>query len=823
MPKFIMIVSGRRKIKMRKFLLLALAAFSLLLYASSSVVAQVAVQPVDRVLSAAQLARQADGKVSFSERTNTGVVSFVRVAPGGDLMRTAQSRTAEGKSKEFFAAYGALFGITDPAVEVMTVDEQRDYLGNQHVTYQQFYQGVEVFGAQLKTHFGAGLKLTAVNGVFVTGVDVNTAPSLGADAAGEIALQAVAAQFGATASGYAIANTHLLVYRTGLAQGIGGLDYLTYKVEVVNYPINVREFVFVDAHSGKIVDQITGVTDALQRQVSEVLLSNVVWQEGDVDPITPGSGTVQQVADWQNEIDGARETYNLFASMAGRDSYDGAGASMRTVNNTPAIFCPNASWNGISTNYCTNVTGDDTVAHEWGHAYTEHTSNLIYAWQSGALNESYSDIWGEVVDLLNGRGTDAPDGPRSAGSCSVFGIGLPSVDNSYRWLQGEDAPAFGGAIRDMWNPTCYGNPGKVTDAEYECTGDVHHNSGVPNHAFALMVDGGTYNGQTIAPLGLTKAAHIHWYAQANILTLISDFAAQADALLAACTALTGVNLNTLSTSDLTTGIPSAEIISAADCDQVTKVIDAVEFRTDLASSCGFTRLLQPDAPPLCTSPEAPKTLLLEEWESGSLPAGWTVGKRNVAVPSNVAMVEWTVVGSLPSGAVAGSTKAAFVANPLRSDNNCLSPEDNMTAVFYLESPSFVVTADAMPLHLAFDHWVATEAGWDGGNVKVSVNGGPWTLIPAAAYTFNAYNSILTTILNTNPMVGEAAFTGSNDGGGSGSWGQSQIDLTGLVAVGDSVKFRFEEGQDACYGLVGWYVDDVRALHLFAGTNRARSG
>ncbi len=42
--------------------------------------------------------------------------------------------------------------------------------------------------------------------------------------------------------------------------------------------------------------------------------------------------------------------------------------------------------------------------HEWGHAYTEYTDGLIYAWQPGALNEAASDIFGETVDLLNGRG-----------------------------------------------------------------------------------------------------------------------------------------------------------------------------------------------------------------------------------------------------------------------------------------------------------------------------------------------------------------------------------------------------------------------------------
>ena len=50
----------------------------------------------------------------------------------------------------------------------------------------------------------------------------------------------------------------------------------------------------------------------------------------------------------------------------------------------------------------------------------------------------------------------------------------------------------------MWTPTCL-DPGKVSDAEYYCAtddaGGVHRNSGVNNHAYALLVDGGTYNGR----------------------------------------------------------------------------------------------------------------------------------------------------------------------------------------------------------------------------------------------------------------------------------------------------------------------------------------
>jgi Zn-dependent metalloprotease len=263
---------------------------------------------------------------------------------------------------------------------------------------------------------------------------------------------------------------------------------------------------------------------------------------------------------------------------------------MPTLNNDPGIACPNANWNGVSTNYCSNVTGDETMAHEWGHAYTEYTSELIYQWQSGTLNESYSDLWGEVVDLLNGRGIDAPDVEREGAVCSsnIAGANFssdPTVD-TVRWLSGEDDPAFfnvpvgsGNAIRDLWNPACFGDPGSVTSDNYHCaasdSGGVHTNSGVPNRAFALMVDGDS--GLGIDALGITKAAHIEWAAQ-NMLTAASDFVDNADALEAACTSLIGADLPELSTTVADAGL-SDEMIDAADCTEVTEIIAEVEFET----------------------------------------------------------------------------------------------------------------------------------------------------------------------------------------------------------------------------------------------------
>jgi hypothetical protein len=108
---------------------------------------------------------------------------------------------------------------------------------------------------------------------------------------------------------------------------------------------------------------------------------------------------------------------------------------MVTINNDPNVGCPNANWNGISANYCTGVASDDIVAHEWAHAYTEHTSGLIYAWQAGAMNEAYSDIWGETVDQLNGYFDNAESNALRNGCAS-----------SAKWQIGEQASAFGGAL-----------------------------------------------------------------------------------------------------------------------------------------------------------------------------------------------------------------------------------------------------------------------------------------------------------------------------------------------------------------------------------------
>jgi bacillopeptidase F (M6 metalloprotease family) len=126
--------------------------------------------------------------------------------------------------------------------------------------------------------------------------------------------------------------------------------------------------------------------------------------------------------------------------------------------------------------------------------------------------------------------------------------------------------------------------------------------------------------------------------------------------------------------------------------------------------------------------------------------------------------------------------------------------------------------------LSFKHYVATENAYDGGNLKVSVNDGSFEVVPDGAYIFNKPNATMAAAPNnTSPLAGEKGFTGTDGGEVTGSWGQSQIDLTMLgVQSGDSVELRFDFGMDGCGAVDGWYVDDVTVSTCKDRRRRRRS-
>jgi hypothetical protein len=139
---------------------------------------------------------------------------------------------------------------------------------------------------------------------------------------------------------------------------------------------------------------------------------------------------------------------------------------------------------------------------------------------------------------------------------------------------------------------------------------------------------------------------------------------------------------------------------------------------------------------------------------------------------------------------------------------------------FLDTPAIRVPRGGTPV-LIFEHYVATERQYDGGNLKISVNDGPFEDIPEDAFRFNGYNLTLIAQVggNTNPLGGQRAFSGTDFGTSRGSWGQSQIDLEGLVLPGDEVRFRFAFGTDGCNGVEGWAIDRVEVRSVDTAPRR----
>ncbi len=793
-------------IRMLLFVLLLGSWALLALYheAPAASQAQAAPTPTATTLlaGAAQKEPGQGADIQIERHSATGNASFMGLpallaAPRANAPQTLpEPQTLRANAQTFLHSYGPLFGVQRPTETLRLTALTTDSLGASHLVYAQHYRGVPVFGAQLRVHIDAGGNVIAANGLYLDDIILDPTPQLTAAVAERLAMQVAGKTPTSITKQFPLQSRRndLVIFRSGLAQGIPGENHLVYRIELSNAS-TVHKVFFIDAHSGVIVDSYSLLHKTLDRSVFDVRQQALAWREGDPLPYTGSSAT-----DINRLIDYSEDIYNLiFTLSAGTfDSWDGRGGTMRMIANDTSL-CPNASWGGNFAAFCAGMTSDDIVAHEWAHAYTQSTHNLIYQWQPGALNEAYSDIWGELADLLNNTGQDLPNTVRSVGSCT-------SSTGSQRWLVGEGSSS--GVLRDMWTPTCYGNPGKVTDSQYWCTagdgGGVHSNSGVPNHAFALLVDGGTYNGQSVTSIGAVKAAHIYWRAQSVYQIPYTDFADHATALEQSCTDLIGATLS-LPRTDSITVTASTEQIDAADCAQVTAAMTAVAMRTP-PSQCNFAPMLAANAPPLCAADRVTHTIHLEGWEGSS---AWSSGVRDVRDPASHDTPAWQLAATLPDDR---SGQGMYAVNSM-DYGNCRDDDDS--SVRYLESPLLTAPATGASPRVAFDHWIATEQWYDGANVKIQVNGGGWTLVPLNAFTFNGYNGALTNRGNTNPMAPEPVFTGSDEGSVLGSWGQSQLDLTGLVSPGDTFILRFEFGQDGCTGMVGWYVDDVHVYRCEA--------
>ncbi len=500
-------------------------------------------------------------------------------------------------AKDYLSSAAPIMGITDSDKEMLLIDADVDQLDMHHIKYQQIFNGIPVYGAEVILHGHAG-NIDMLMGRYESTPTIGTKPTLSLDDTKLL----VATHIGEiTMPKDDIYNlfdispitTELVIYKGQLA----------YHSTTYRNLIDRRE-VFTDAHTGAIIneyksfcqfhnhsskneasncshshstvtniiepkeefapmgDEIANATDLLgitrtihtyeeggtyyMMDISKPDMFNassnlpdepegVIWTinafntspEGNnfqYDHVTSVNNTWGASPEAVSSQFNGNLAYQYFLDRHARVSINGQAGnivSFVNVSDKQGGSMDNAFWNGFAMFYGNGsqafkplARGLDVAGHEMTHGVVQNTANLEYYGESGALNESFADVFGAMIDRDD-------------------------------WLVGEDVvktSAFpSGALRSLIDP----NQGQPTNSfntgwqpkhvNQQFTGQednngVHINSGIPNHAFYQFAN----------VVGKDKAEDVYYRALDRYLTKSSQFI---DARLAVIQAAQDLNLS----------------------------------------------------------------------------------------------------------------------------------------------------------------------------------------------------------------------------------------------------------------------------------------
>ena len=356
-------------------------------------------------------------------------------------------------------------GAGDGSVNRVWIDEASEA----HVRIGQAIGGIPVFEGEAIVHLGADGMLNSITDKVIHGINVDLTPAITDRDALNIAVLAMGGKDRLLGQ----PEVDMQILRRE------GVDHLTYRVRLDMRTVHeepTMPVVFVSARTSKIVWSYDNLETAINRATYTAkqrtnLPGTLLRSEGQ----GPVSDAVANQAH-----DNAGYVWNYYWNRHARDSFDGAGAQIKSSVHYSRNYV-NAFWNGTQMVYGDGdgvqsgpLTVLDVVGHEITHAVTERSSALTYANESGALNEAMSDIFGAAIEVSR-------DGAVSANTWKV---------GEECWTPGTP----GDSLRQMDDPGLYGDydywPTRYTGTSDN--GGVHWNSGIANLAFALAVKGGTH-------------------------------------------------------------------------------------------------------------------------------------------------------------------------------------------------------------------------------------------------------------------------------------------------------------------------------------------
>lgn len=412
----------------------------------------------------------------------------------------------------------------------------------EHLRYQQFFQNIPVLGSEIIIHQKDDV-IYSLNGHIATTLDLSVVAALDPEDALSIAKADLPSEQ------YAWETDHhhdpeLRLYIMDKAYPEYSGDYaLVYCVDIYSHQPLAKKRYYLDANSGEIIlshnllMSCFGGGGSAETLYHGARLIETHQDSGayELNDLTRGNGIETISATGKKYFDddnlweagsftqkvgaldvhfGAQATYDFYKLYFDRDGVDGKNTKLlnKIIDTTQYV---NAFWDGAGTNFGigdgvnTNpLTSLDVVAHEITHGVTQFTCGLEYLYESGALNEGFSDIFGKAVEF--------------------------EYDSAhFDWLIGSKFfNKADTAFRSMQDPLRFGNPKNYKGSRWVANsgdnGGVHSNSGVINHWFYLLSEGGSGLTEKNIPydvkkIGIRKAAALVYEAMNNYLIKTSKY------------------------------------------------------------------------------------------------------------------------------------------------------------------------------------------------------------------------------------------------------------------------------------------------------------
>ena len=490
---------------------------------------------IDRSKAIQELSELNGGELIYS---NSNGQIFLSGDLSGNLAGSKQA--GADQAGQFLERYKPLFEIGRVTDELKNKGTSRDDTGDTFVTYAQTIKGIEVEGCRLVVHFDETGGITSVSGKMLEDREITT---LGDGLITEQqAIDAAKGQFEFTSLDSEPTAEKLIVTANKK-------NYVAYKVNIAfKDPEFVNSDVYVEAYSGQVIKtesnirydgpaagtgvDVQGVTRSLNLVLenAKYLMHDEqragmggIWTcdsghktEIDIPPVS-NTTNVFNTENYKASVSAhffAGKVVDFYSALFHRNSLDGNGMAVKSYTHFGVDY-DNAFWSGAEMVYgdgdgvdFTYLSGDlDIVGHEMTHGVIEHTADLYYHHQPGALNESFADVFGVMIE------TYVKYGVASGGSWQF---------NAADWVIGDAivTPAIpGDALRSLADPELYHQPdhmseyGYYADTEAGDYGGVHINSGIPNRAAFLVAQN----------IGMEKTARIYYRALSYYVNMYANF------------------------------------------------------------------------------------------------------------------------------------------------------------------------------------------------------------------------------------------------------------------------------------------------------------